>query len=181
MDRRNQGSGDSGMSSPECSSPKGMRQTSENTEKHGQRTDEVPDASESEEEDEGTRGSSTPTSHKEDKKQGHSGSKQHKGEQEPRSGAEDVVVTALWDAVTHQDTRDDITQPVCMVYMDDIIVYSPTFERHQAGLEQAVSRMDDFNLTFKAKKCFIGEEEVKFLGHVVSADGVKPDPDKTKL
>ena len=69
---------------------------------------------------------------------------------------------------------------VCMVYMDDILVYSPTFEKHLAGLEQVFSRMHDFGLTFKAKKCFIGNEEVKFLGHVVSTNGVKPDPDKTK-
>ena len=69
---------------------------------------------------------------------------------------------------------------VCMVYMDDILVYSPTFERHLAGLEQVFSRMNDFGLTFKAKKCFIGNEEVRFLGHIVTTSGVKPDPDKTK-
>jgi exodeoxyribonuclease III len=69
---------------------------------------------------------------------------------------------------------------VCMVYMDDILVYFPTFEKHIMGLEQVFSRMNDFGLTFKAKKCFIGNEEVKYLGHIVSTCGVKPDPDKIK-
>ena len=69
---------------------------------------------------------------------------------------------------------------VCMVYMDDVLVYSKTFGEHLAALEAVFARIDENGLRFKAKKCYIGVHEVKFLGHVVCRDGIKPDPDKTK-
>jgi hypothetical protein len=69
---------------------------------------------------------------------------------------------------------------VCLVYMDDILVHSKTFEEHIVALRSVFRRIDDYGLRFKAKKCFIGAQEVKFLGHVVCREGIKPDPDKTK-
>ena len=69
---------------------------------------------------------------------------------------------------------------VCMVYMDDVLVYSKTFAEHLAALDSVFARVDDNGLRFKAKKCYVGVHEVKFLGHVVCRDGIKPDPDKTK-
>ena len=68
----------------------------------------------------------------------------------------------------------------CLVYMDDILVHSRTFETHVSSLRKIFRRMSEFGLTFKAKKCFIAAPEVRFLGHVVSAEGIKTDPDKIK-
>jgi hypothetical protein len=43
-----------------------------------------------------------------------------------------------------------------------------------------LSRLDKHNLRAKLSKCTFGAESVKFLGHVVSSQGIKPDPDKIK-
>ena len=69
---------------------------------------------------------------------------------------------------------------VCLVYMDDVLVHTATFEEHLDALQSVFERIDAFGLRFKAKKCFIAADEVKFLGHIVGKDGVKADPGKTK-
>ena len=69
---------------------------------------------------------------------------------------------------------------VCLVYMDDVLIYSNTAGEHMKAVETVFQRIHDYGLNFKAKKCFVGMDEVKFLGHVVGRSGVKPDPSKTK-
>ena len=65
-----------------------------------------------------------------------------------------------------------------LVYMDDIIVYSSTAERHLFLLEQVMTRLSDAGLKINPKKTTLVAMEVSYLGHVVSAQGVKPDPKK---
>ena len=66
-----------------------------------------------------------------------------------------------------------------MVYMDDVLIFSPTLQHHLESLEAVFKRIDEFGLRFKAKKCFIAVPEVRFLGHLVTRGGIKPDPQKT--
>ena len=66
-----------------------------------------------------------------------------------------------------------------MVYMDDVLIFSPSLEHHLESLEAVFKRIDEFGLRFKAKKCFIAVDEVRFLGHLVTRRGIKPDPQKT--
>ncbi|MCP4599592.1 MAG: hypothetical protein GY847_03470, partial [Proteobacteria bacterium] len=66
----------------------------------------------------------------------------------------------------------------CLIYVDDTIVYSPTFEQHLEDLAQVFDRFRQHDLRLKLKKCRFGRESAKFLGHIVSADGLKPDPEK---
>ena len=65
----------------------------------------------------------------------------------------------------------------CLVYLDDIIIYSETFEGHLVHLRQVFERLRKANLKLKPGKCYIGRRQVKYLGHVVSEAGVKPDPE----
>ena len=60
-----------------------------------------------------------------------------------------------------------------MVYIDDIIVYSKTFGEHIRHLEDVFGRLAAANLTLKLSKCNFLCEEVQFLGHVISAAGVR--------
>jgi hypothetical protein len=68
-----------------------------------------------------------------------------------------------------------------LVYLDDILVMSPTFEQHMEDLDKVFGALRAFGLHLKAKKCTFAESEVKYLGHIVSSHGVAPDPDKVRV
>lgn len=65
-----------------------------------------------------------------------------------------------------------------LLYLDDVVVFSSTFEQHLERLELVFGRLREHGLKLKLKKCHFFQPEVKFLGHVVSASGVSTDPDK---
>uniref|UniRef100_A0A6G5AB96 Putative tick transposon n=1 Tax=Rhipicephalus microplus TaxID=6941 RepID=A0A6G5AB96_RHIMP len=65
----------------------------------------------------------------------------------------------------------------CLVYLDDVIVFSKTFEEHLSRLLSVFRAIRSAGLTLKPEKCHFGFKELQFLGHVVSHEGVRPDPD----
>ena len=65
-----------------------------------------------------------------------------------------------------------------LVYLDDISVFSRTFEDHLKHLEEIFRRINKYNLRLNPKKCKFASPEIKFLGHIVKRDGISPDPDK---
>ena len=67
----------------------------------------------------------------------------------------------------------------CLVGLDDIIVYSPTFQQHRDDLNKVFLALADANLTLKASKCRSCRPEIMFLGHLITSDGIKPDPGLT--
>jgi hypothetical protein len=69
---------------------------------------------------------------------------------------------------------------VMLIYLDDIIVFSQTIEEHLVRLRLLFDRLRSANLKLKPSKCRLLQEEVTFLGHVVSAAGVATDPEKTR-
>ena len=64
----------------------------------------------------------------------------------------------------------------CLIYIDDIIVFGRTFEEHVQRIEQVFERIREAGLKLKPTKCNMFEQEVIFLGHVVSGEGVRPSP-----
>ena len=73
--------------------------------------------------------------------------------------------------------RDDIFR-ILLVYLDDIIVYSSTLEEHLDRLDRVFTTLARHGLKLKPEKCVFFREKVKYLGHVVSKDGISTDPDK---
>jgi len=67
---------------------------------------------------------------------------------------------------------------MCLVYLDDIIVYSADVNEHIGRLEQLFERLKSANLKLKPSKCKLLRSELSFLGHVVSSKGVGTDPEK---
>ncbi len=67
---------------------------------------------------------------------------------------------------------------ICLVYLDDIIIYSRSFEDHLDHLNDVFSRRRFANVKLKPSKCSFARSSVEYLGHVVSRDGVRPDPSK---
>ena len=73
----------------------------------------------------------------------------------------------------------DINLRECLVYLDDVIIFSTTFEEHIDRLQAVFTRPQDYNLKLKATKCEFMKSEVTYLGHIVSRDGIRTDPEKT--
>ena len=67
----------------------------------------------------------------------------------------------------------------CLIYLDDIIIFGPTFDVHLLRLEKVFIRLQKNNLQIKLQKCHFGLPHVLFLGHVVGGDGIQTDPAKT--
>ncbi|GAA6110064.1 protein turtle homolog B-like [Tachysurus ichikawai] len=66
----------------------------------------------------------------------------------------------------------------CMVYIDDIIVYSPDIQTHLHHLEQVFCSLHKAGLTLNLKKCKFICFSLDYLGHTITADGVKVNSDK---
>ena len=67
-----------------------------------------------------------------------------------------------------------------LVYLDDIIIFSNSFDQHIQDLSETFSRLKESKLKLKASKCHLFKKELTYLGHLVTQDGIKPDPDKVK-
>ena len=68
----------------------------------------------------------------------------------------------------------------CIIYLDDIIVFSRTPEEHDPRLRAVFEKLKAADLKLKPSKCDFFKKEIKYLGHVVSEEGVSYDPDKIK-
>ena len=69
---------------------------------------------------------------------------------------------------------------VCLVYLDDVIVFSQSFDLHLQHLRLVFQRFWEANIKLKPSKCHFAHSQVNYLGHVVSREGIKPDPEKIK-
>lgn len=68
----------------------------------------------------------------------------------------------------------------CLCYLDDVIVFSPTFSAHLADLSQILSLFRHAGLQLNSSKCRFARRQITILGHVVNSTGVHPDPDKIR-
>ena len=64
----------------------------------------------------------------------------------------------------------------CLFYPDDIIVFAATWEEHLARLRQVFERLRQAKLKLGAEKCTFVANEVSYLGHRVTSEGLLPDP-----
>ena len=74
-----------------------------------------------------------------------------------------------------------LTYDVCLIYLDDILVFSRTFEEHCARLAAVFDRLERHTRKLKAAKCHLFQRKVTFLGHVVSEDEIECYPDKVAV
>ena len=71
-----------------------------------------------------------------------------------------------------------LDRTVCLVYLDDILVIGKTLEEHNVNISRVLEHMRSAGLLLQPKKCHFAREEVGYVGHVVSAEGVRMDPRK---
>ena len=88
------------------------------------------------------------------------------------------VPTAFMDLM-NRVFRDYLDQFV-VVFIDDILIYSKSVEEHEEHLRLVLGRLQREKLYAKFSKCDFWLEQVSFLGHIVSRDGIAVDPEKIK-
>jgi len=70
--------------------------------------------------------------------------------------------------------------PHVFVYLDDLLVASPTAEQHAADLRAVLRRLDQYGLVLNKEKCVFYADSVEYLGHRVSADGILPIAERVR-
>ena len=71
--------------------------------------------------------------------------------------------------------------PNVITYIDDILVHSPTEDKHETHVTNTLRRLTQHNLKINLSKCIFAAEEVAYLGHTLTAKGVQPGRDKLKV
>ena len=73
-----------------------------------------------------------------------------------------------------------LTWRQCLVYIDDILVFSSTFEQHLQHLDEVLARVSEAGLKLKPSKCLFANDEVNYLGFKISKDGLRATDEKTE-
>ena len=68
----------------------------------------------------------------------------------------------------------------CLVYLDDILIFSKTEEEHLEHLRQVLDLLREHRFYAKISKCHFFKDELEYLGHIVGRDGIRVDPRKVK-
>ncbi|XP_020095072.1 uncharacterized protein LOC109714771 [Ananas comosus] len=83
---------------------------------------------------------------------------------------------------TFQAIMNEVFEPYLrkfvLVFFDDILVYSEELEEHAQHLEVVLKLLQDNHLFAKRSKCFFGQKQVEYLGHLITETGVATDPSK---
>lgn len=84
---------------------------------------------------------------------------------------------ATWQRLIDQILGPEL-EPYVFVYLDDIIICAPNFEKHLEILEEVLRRLREAGLSLSRDKCHFCKSELKYLGYVVNSQGLLADPEK---
>ena len=68
--------------------------------------------------------------------------------------------------------------PYVAAYLDDVIVTGRTKEEHMHNLNQFLAALTEYGMKLRLDKCEFFQQQVTYLGHVISADGLKPSEER---
>ena len=68
-----------------------------------------------------------------------------------------------------------------LVFIDDILIYSPTFDLHLQHLQLVLDTLREHQFYLKQSKCQLAQQKLMYLGHIISVEGVYTDPSKTEV
>ena len=66
----------------------------------------------------------------------------------------------------------------CLIYLDDVLVFSRGFEQHMERLQQVFQRFREAGAKLSPSKCSFLNGQLKFLGHIITGEGITTDPEK---
>ena len=73
-----------------------------------------------------------------------------------------------------QDCLGKLNLIYCLIYLDDIIIFLQMEEEHLHRLHVVFDQFREYNLKLKLSKCSLVKEEINYLAHQVSKEGVEP-------
>jgi hypothetical protein len=68
----------------------------------------------------------------------------------------------------------------CLIYLDDVLIFGRNFQEQVTRIEAVLEKIKAAGLKLKPSKCHLLQKEVGFLGHVLSAKGIRPAPDNVE-
>ena len=68
-----------------------------------------------------------------------------------------------------------------LCYLDDLLIFAPSEELALERLEMVFSRLQNHGLKLALKKCHLLRQKLKFLGHIITENGVSTDPEKVEV
>ena len=74
----------------------------------------------------------------------------------------------------------DLLWTICVVYIDDILIYSDTWEEHLEAIDKVLQRLIQANLKIKLSKCEFARTQLQYLGHIINSQGIATDPKKVE-
>ena len=77
-----------------------------------------------------------------------------------------------------QDNLGDYYLKICCIFIDDIIIFSRTFKEHLERLQLVFDRIKSSHLKLSPKKFQFFKTKIKYVGHIISEEGVETDPEK---
>lgn len=72
----------------------------------------------------------------------------------------------------------DYINKICVVYLDDILIFSTSIHEHIDSLNKILNRLRESNLKIQIDKCKFFSKETEYLGHILTPEGLKPNPQK---
>lgn len=79
------------------------------------------------------------------------------------------------------EVLSDYINKICVVYLDDILIFSTSLQEHIDSLKKILKRLLEYNLKVQINKCNFLKHETEYLGHIISRDGIRPNPNKIEV
>ena len=74
------------------------------------------------------------------------------------------------------DCVEDLRDKICLPYLDDLLVFSPSFEEHLEHVKLVLQKLKLKGIKLKSSKCELFRNQVRYLGHLVTSEGHCIDP-----
>ncbi|GFS97538.1 retrovirus-related Pol polyprotein from transposon 17.6 [Trichonephila clavipes] len=74
-----------------------------------------------------------------------------------------------------------LSYEACLVYLDGIIILGRSFEENLKNIRRVLQKLKEANLKLSPSKCHLFRRAVTYLGHIISAEGVRTYPDKISV
>ena len=72
------------------------------------------------------------------------------------------------------------TESIVGAIVDDILIWGSSTDQHDTRLRQVLDRAREFDLKLNSKKCQVRKDQVPYVGHLLTSEGLRPDPEQVR-